>query len=220
MNHPLTGRRCILLDFDGPVCSVFAGLPDHAAAANLAGALAPPVPEEVSGYSDPFDVLRYAAESRQDEAPAIESSFTAIEIDAVAVARPTPGADNLIRTAANRPATVVAIVSNNSVAAIDVYLSAHNLRAEIAGIFARTSADVSRLKPAPTLLTEALTELGFCPDDAVFIGDSMTDIEAGEAAGIPVVAFANRPEKVERFTAVRPASVITAMAQLHDQLAL
>ncbi|MBF6231559.1 HAD family hydrolase [Nocardia farcinica] len=219
MTSLLTGRRCLLLDFDGPVCSVFAGLPDHVAAAELAAALDPPAPATVRDYTDPFDVLRYAAEHRPDEAAAIESRFTDIERRAVACARPTPDAAELIYDAANRPATVVAIVSNNSVAAIDAYLTAHGLRTQISGIFARTCADVSRLKPAPTLLLDALDTLNIPASNAVFVGDSITDVQAGQAAGVPVIAFANRPDKVHRLTAARPAEIVTSMAQVRDQLA-
>ncbi len=220
MTPPLADRRCLLLDFDGPICSVFAGLPDRIAAAELTDALAPPTPASVRCYTDPFDVLRYAAEYRPNEAKVIEKRFTTVEINAVALAHPTPGAAALICSASERPASVVAVVSNNSAAAIDTYLTDQGLRGNVAGIFARTSADVGRLKPAPTLLTEALDTLGFSADEAVFVGDSLTDAQAGRAAGIPVIAFANRPEKVDRFNAVHPAAVITDMAQLRGLLAL
>ncbi|MFF0493439.1 HAD family hydrolase [Nocardia sp. NPDC004068] len=218
MNVPTP--QCLLLDFDGPVCGVFAGLPASSAAANLARTLAPPVPTEVSNFIDPFDVLRYAAEHRREELDEVERHFATIELGAIRQARPTEGAAELIRAAANRPSMCVAIVSNNSVPAINAYLDAHDLRTHITGVFARRSADVSRLKPAPALLLEALDALGCSANQTVFVGDSLTDIQAGHAANVPVIAFANRPEKAERFIAASPLGIVTSMAQLHDRLAL
>ncbi|WP_280488608.1 HAD family hydrolase [Nocardia farcinica] len=218
MSSTLAARHCLLLDFDGPVCSVFAGLHDHVAAAELAASLEPPTPPTIRTYTDPFDVLRYTAEHRPTEAAKVEALFTDIEVRAVRCARPTTDAAQTIRTAAERPNSIVAIVSNNSVAAIDAYLTVHELRGCVAGIFARTSPDVSRLKPAPTLLLDALTALDVPASDAVFVGDSVTDVQAGHAAGVPVVAYANRPEKVDRLSAARPATLITTMAQLRDRL--
>ncbi len=42
-------------------------------------------------------------------------------------------------------------------------------------------------KPRPGMLLQARDELGIDMNDALFIGDSITDIRAGLAAGIPVI---------------------------------
>lgn len=81
----------------------------------------------------------------------------------------------------------VAIVSNNSEAAIRTFLAANDYAAYIAGVYARTSADISLLKPALHLLTAALLDQRCNDAHAVFIGDSVTDVEAGQAAGIAQV---------------------------------
>lgn len=46
---------------------------------------------------------------------------------------------------------------------------------------------VTRKKPAPDALLLALDQLGTEPRDAFMVGDSVTDVEAARAAGMPVV---------------------------------
>ena len=45
--------------------------------------------------------------------------------------------------------------------------------------------DVERYKPAPDGLLRALDGLGVRPDDAVYVGDSVPDAQAAEAASVP-----------------------------------
>ncbi|WP_428981445.1 HAD family hydrolase [Nocardia brasiliensis] len=72
----------------------------------------------------------------------------------------------------------------------------------------RTPTTPTRLKPDPHLLCSAMNDLNARGDISVFIGYSVSDIEAAHAAQIPVVAFANRPEKVARSRAHAPTARI------------
>ena len=47
-----------------------------------------------------------------------------------------------------------------------------------------TSADVENMKPHPEPLLKALARLGLKPDEAVFVGDTGVDLQAGARAGI------------------------------------
>jgi len=53
-------------------------------------------------------------------------------------------------------------------------------------------------KPAPGMLQAAIRELGIDPSRSVLIGDKMTDIEAGRAAGI-AINLLFRPETGESY---------------------
>jgi hypothetical protein len=59
---PLTERRYVLLDFDGPVCAVFGGVPDNEVADALRQELpgGDTLPESVLSSHDPFAVLSRA----------------------------------------------------------------------------------------------------------------------------------------------------------------
>jgi HAD superfamily hydrolase (TIGR01509 family) len=52
-----------------------------------------------------------------------------------------------------------------------------------------SSGDVDRSKPHPDVVHAALARAGARPEDAIFIGDTPYDIEAGRRAGVPVVAL-------------------------------
>ncbi|PPJ07739.1 hypothetical protein C5E44_29400 [Nocardia nova] len=213
----LASKNLLLLDFDGPICSVFSGLSNREAARRLARQLDDHVPRELLDTDDPFDVLHFATSIDAEVGQRIEHEFAEIEVEAIATAAPTPGATDVIGQASVSGYTV-AIVSNNSVAAIDAYLTQHHLKPCVQGVFARTSFDVSKLKPSPYLLDVALASLGATRKQAVFVGDSTTDLEAARSAAISSIAFANRTEKVARFARYPAVAVITSMTDLSEAL--
>jgi phosphoglycolate phosphatase len=195
----LAQARALLLDFDGPVCAVFAGIPASAVADQLRQILVDgghaELPDSVVASADPFDVLHYAATLGKTEARYVEAAFTAHEVEAVSSAEPTEGAHDLIQAwhASDRP---VAIVSNNSTGAITTYLDLYDLRTSIDVVSARTSPNTALLKPSPHLLRQATTRLDATPDECVFIGDSVSDIEAARVAGVRFIGYANKPREI------------------------
>ncbi len=115
--------RCLLLDFDGPVCAVYAGLPAAQVARMLRDQLAADgyrVPEPDPATEDPLDVFRGTSQLSPEASAAVQRVLTGPELQAVASARPTPGAAELIKEARQSDRTV-AFVSNNSGAAIRAY---------------------------------------------------------------------------------------------------
>ena len=199
----LAHTRALLLDFDGPVCAVFASIPASVVADQLRQVLTDGghvgLPTVVATCTDPFDVLRYAAKLGDDEARYVEAAFTAHEVEAVSGAKPTEGAHDLIRAwhTSGRP---IAIVSNNSASAIEAYLDLYDLNRYIDVISARNTADTSLLKPDPYLLRQAINRLNVTPEDCVFIGDSISDIHAARGAGVRSIGYANSPRKTATLT--------------------
>ena len=62
----LIGTGPLLLDFDGPVCSIFAGYPAPRVAAGLVALLhveGIAMPPEIRGEGDPLAVLRWVGET-------------------------------------------------------------------------------------------------------------------------------------------------------------
>jgi phosphoglycolate phosphatase len=95
----LARTRHLLLDFDGPICAIFAGHPARAVVRQLLELVAAdgaPVSEPVANAKDPFDVLRYAATISPDLARHVEHALRANEIDATRTATPTPHATEVI----------------------------------------------------------------------------------------------------------------------------
>lgn len=215
----LSKAEAVLLDFDGPICSVFAGLPANIVAAQLRDVLKEgaihDIPPHVENSADPFDVLAFAASIGDNEARLIEASLRALEAEAVATAEPTPGAHKLIE-ACHRSGRKLAIVSNNGSLAVESYLHRFELTQCIDNVSARIEADPSLLKPDPFLLLQAQKMLGVSSPSCVFIGDSTTDTQAAKAASIASIAFANKPEKFDTLARQFPDSIITRISILGD----
>jgi phosphoglycolate phosphatase len=210
----LARAHTLLLDFDGPVCAVFAGIPAPVVADQLRQVLADggyaEIPNLIAASSDPFEVLHYAATLGEAEVRYVEAAFTAHEVEAVATAAPTEGAHDFIRAwhASGRP---IAIVSNNSTPAINAYLDLYNLRPSIDFISARTDPKVALLKPNPHFLHQALTVLDSKPEDCIFIGDSTSDMEAARTANIQAIGFANKHNKRLPLADAGAAAIIESM---------
>lgn len=51
-----------------------------------------------------------------------------------------------------------------------------------------SSADVERAKPSPDIVSTALESVGGHEGQAIFVGDAVWDVEAGQRAGVPTVA--------------------------------
>jgi phosphoglycolate phosphatase len=51
------------------------------------------------------------------------------------------------------------------------------------------AGDVPRNKPYPDMIEAALREMGLSPEEVVFVGDTLTDIETGKQAGVDVYAL-------------------------------
>lgn len=213
----LASADALLLDFDGPVCSVFAGFPAAVVAGQLRRVLAEggynELAPEVEKSDDPFDVLNYAALMGADEMRFVEAALRAHEVEAIATAKPTLGAHRLIRLW-HSTGRKLAIVSNNSTAAVEAYLHLHSLTACIDFVSARTNPNPALLKPKPFLLCRAHDVLGIKNDRSVLVGDSVTDIQAAHAAGSSVIGYANKPGKTELFIPLKPDVITTAIENI------
>jgi beta-phosphoglucomutase-like phosphatase (HAD superfamily) len=207
MNAPYNVARVlsdtgpILLDFDGPVCAVFATLADSTVAAELRRVIedhAIEIPGPIRAVDDPLEVLRFTATIGTPElVEQVENELCRAELAAVDGAKPTPYAREVIVAAyeASRP---IAIVSNNSAAAIERYLIAHRLARYIATIVGRAHADPSLMKPNPVPIRRAALAVEADPARCVLVGDSVSDIEGGRIAGVRTIGFANKPGKRPR----------------------
>ena len=219
----IANTRCLLIDFDGPICSVFAGHPAAAVADELRTAICRrrgDLPLAVADLApDPLQILVEVAALGDDSLTReIGDVLRDAEITAVAVATPTPGANDLLR-AAHKTGLRVAIVSNNASAAIDEYLRDHDLIRYVDGLAARFDGMNPRLlKPHPYLLEQALSSTNIKPSLTAFVGDSITDIEAGRAVGIRTIGYANKPGKRQRLTEAGAEIVIDSMHELTEAL--
>ncbi|MFG1607184.1 HAD family hydrolase [Actinoplanes sp. NPDC049265] len=192
----------ILLDFDGPVCGIFAGYPAPKIAAELVELLqrrGVDLPPDLAAETDPLEILRWTG-SVGDQAVtrAVEDALCAAECRAVESASPTPYGREVI-VAAQQAGLLVAAVSNNSAGAVTAYLTAHRLAGYVSPVIGRAYAEPSRMKPNPEPILQAVQALDIPPGQAVLVGDSLSDIVGATAAGVRSIGYANRPAKVDAF---------------------
>jgi pyrophosphatase PpaX len=72
----------------------------------------------------------------------------------------------------------------------------------------------SRHKPDPEPVRIALQRLGYAPEDAIFVGDSIFDIQAGNAAGVKTIAVLWGAAKKEEFHSVLPSAYAASSSEL------
>ncbi|MER6122797.1 HAD-IA family hydrolase [Streptomyces sp. NPDC001795] len=192
----ITRVRFVLFDFDGPICRLFArhsaedvarDLVEWLEGQGLQGLLT----EEERVHPDPMVVL-YAVNRRRprsDLVAELEERLTQQELKAVATAWPTAYADPLIRTWAAIGAKL-AIATNNSARTATSYLAGRRTsRCFAPNVYGRTR-DLHHLKPHPHCLNRALSAMGAAPSSALMIGDTPSDLDAAQQAGVPFLGYA------------------------------
>ncbi|MEU0566385.1 HAD family hydrolase [Nonomuraea sp. NPDC005983] len=215
----LRQAEAVLLDFDGPVCRVFAGLPALVVATRLKELLIREgvrLPQDVEALDDPLKVLRRTADIAPELVDKVETALMASEVEAATCAEITPGVREFLEacSAAGKP---VAIVSNNSEPAIETFLALADLGEWVTAVSGRPIGEPEQMKPHPQSTLRACKSLGVEPAQAVLIGDSDFDMQAANNAGTHSIAYANEPGKAESLTRAGADALIDSMAELAHQ---
>ncbi|MCE1178324.1 MAG: HAD family phosphatase [Micrococcales bacterium] len=206
----------VLIDLDGPLTRLFPD-PEHL---DLARALAeraatitgmPPV-----SATDHVQLLRVLAETAPEHLVEIERLAAEAEMGAARDSFAAPGAHSMLAVARaqHRP---VGVVSNNCRAAVLTALLVCGLQPFVDDVTGRDGAQVSSLKPAPDLLLSSLRVLGAQAAASVFFGDSVSDVEAGRAAGVPVIGVT---ESADRARELADAGAVTVVPTLEHAIPL
>ncbi|GAA3488659.1 HAD family hydrolase [Streptomyces cremeus] len=214
----ITGATCVLFDFDGPICGLFAEHRAHDIADRLIAwlarrGLAVRMPQE--DRQDPHAVLRAIGDSHPDSGLVreLEAALTDEELRAARTAAPTPHVDDLIREWSAR-GTPLAIATNNSPRAAHAYLSQRGLAPCFdRHVYGRT-ADLDRLKPDPDCLNRALRALDADPAKSLMIGDTPSDLEAAGRAGVAFLGYAKDARRVTRLREAGAEAVVGSLGEV------
>jgi HAD superfamily hydrolase (TIGR01549 family) len=117
-------------------------------------------------------------------------------------------------TARLRDADVpMGVVSNNQTRIVESVLDHYDLRELFGTVRARapTRESLSRKKPRPTYLEEAMADLGL--ENPLYVGDSESDVEAGRRAGVDT-AFLRRPHNEDRALAEPPTYEVRGLDEV------
>ncbi|EST25311.1 HAD family hydrolase [Streptomyces niveus] len=213
---------CVLFDFDGPVCRLFAGYPADGVADDLVDWLrrqgrADLLSEDDARSGDPHAVLRAVALAAPGSAflAELEDQLTEHERRATEAAEPTPDADKLIRTL-RAGGHGLAITTNNSASIVERYLTARGLLDCFAPHIHGRTQDLLRLKPDPDCLLRALDSTGAAAGRALMIGDTPADCVAARKAGVAFVGYARNERKRKLLLGVGATTIVPSMGLLLD----
>lgn len=205
--------KVVIFDFDGPLCDVFAGYPAWRVARELENVLGSTVDTD-----DPLQVLRESSTHPLGKVLEIEHELVAAELRAVSCSTATPGGLEAVK-ACVASGRVPAVVSNNSADAVRAFLGEAGLLGDVKVIVGREPGRPDLMKPNPWPMQRAFTALDIAAQDAVFVGDTSTDLEVAAVVGVPCLAYANKPGKREAFQQAGAAAVFSDMSLLASALA-
>lgn len=217
----LEPATCVMFDFDGPVCRLFAGHPAAAVTNDLVERVRLRDRSDLlspadAATQDPHAVLRALDRQAAREAQLVaelEVLLTDHELRAARSATPTEGAEELIH-ALHATGRTLAITTNNSASAVSSYLNIHGLLACFEPHIHGRGQDPRLLKPHPDSLVRALKSTGASAAEALMIGDAPADHAAARQAGVAFIGYARNEAKERKLLDAGATTIITSMKQL------
>ncbi|GIF48799.1 beta-phosphoglucomutase-like phosphatase (HAD superfamily) [Asanoa ferruginea] len=212
--------KVLLLDCDGPVCTLFDTRSAVRVVSDLRGMLAGhgvDVAEEI-GAAGPLAVLQATARLAPHLTGDVEAALRVAEIEAAASAETTLGVFDVVRACVDTERRL-AIVSETSVDAIHAYLRRRDRVRHFAAVIGRDGADPVQPAASAHRLTRAVQALGADPAECLFVGATATGIAAARQGGIAAVGYARRPGLAEMLAGSGAHVVIDAMDQLARAIA-
>jgi HAD superfamily hydrolase (TIGR01509 family) len=192
--------ECVLFDFDGPICRLFAHYPAASAAQLLKTRLRRDglLPSGLEDCWDPHRVLRNTALDAAIHTSALcrelDDLLSKEELAAAATAELTPGATELIRRL-RAQGRRLAVVSNNAPEAVQHVLWRFDLLDSFAGTIVARPSCARLMKPHHDMVDRAVAGLKSAPERCVMIGDSAADLGAAQGAGVRFVGYARNDRK-------------------------
>lgn len=208
----------VLVDFDGPLARLLPGerwLELSAQVRARAGELGGPELEQaLEDQHDHVQCLRAAAGIDPEVGLPLADLVTRAELAAACEVAPGPDAVAFLEQCLERSA--VAVVTNNDPRVVRLVLdrARPGLTDRLAAVLGRVDDRLEDLKPSPAMLFQALRATATQAGAAVFLGDSVTDVEAGRAAGMRVVGVAEEHERRKELLAAGAVAVVPSVTHL------
>ncbi|MCZ4120855.1 HAD family hydrolase [Streptomyces sp. H39-S7] len=218
----VAAAECVLFDFDGPLAGLFGHYRAHDVARVLRRRLddwrLTPV---LDAPDNPLQVLRDTSRAYRGtvwgyRVAELQRLLTAEEVRAAGSAVPTEHARELVFWLVAR-GSKVAVTTNNSVEAANVYLARMGLTSFFGAHVHGRPADPALLKPDPFCLREALRTTGTRAEDCLMIGDSADDCTAARAAGVTFLGYARNEAKRRELEDAGAEHIADALAHLFEE---
>jgi pyrophosphatase PpaX len=202
----------VLLDLDGTLVDTVPFILRSVRAAFEGRARIPTEEEWIAGIGQPLRVQLAPYTDGPADLEALVARYRAYQREHHdRMTRAFPGAVEAVRAvaAAGHPVGIVTgKLADTAARAIDLVGLAPYVQALVAADSCR------RHKPDPEPVLLALTQLGREPREALFLGDSPLDIQAGNAAGVTTVGALWGAASRDALLAERPAHLLADVASL------
>lgn len=146
----------------------------------------------------------------------IRAAHTALYATYWSRLKPLPGAADLVRAC---HAAGLRVVLASSADAHEFAVLRRVLGAEDAIDDATSAADVDASKPAPDLVDVALRKAGTGPGEAVFVGDTVWDVQACQRAGVPCIGLRSGGISAQELLGAGASAVFAGAAELLEATA-
>ncbi len=117
-----------------------------------------------------------------------------VELETCATAEPFPGVVEALRQL-HQHGLKVGIVTRNCRNGVASVTSRHHLHHDLL----LTRDDVTRVKPDPDHLAQALKRIGVAPQHAVMVGDHITDVQGAEGLGVMTIGVLTQKTTRQEF---------------------
>jgi HAD superfamily hydrolase (TIGR01509 family) len=78
--------------------------------------------------------------------------------------------------------------------------------------------DAAKRKPHPAPLNLALQQIGFAPEDCIYVGDTAEDIEMSRRAGVRPIGVLGPFPTADRIRAAQPDAILNSIRELPQYL--
>lgn len=212
---PPSAFACVFFDLEGTLVDFQWKLAE--AEAELRGAAAELGCDPEALASENYAGIRHRAldpagspEAREAVDRRLGFIYDRYDLDALSRWSLRDGARELLRDLADQ-GVALALITNIGRVAGGRALERFGLKAFLGAVVTRD--DVGRMKPDGEGIRQALRRLG-CPGPALMVGDSLSDLLAARAAGIPVAIVAGGESSMDRILAHRPDYFVSRLGEL------
>lgn len=208
----LSSARCLIFDFDGPICDLSGAMPTDALE-RLRGIVITERAEAPADSADPFDLLASMAGHSPTLGAVLDAELTSIELGAVAQAT-VPGYVHEALAACRDSGRTSAVIGRQAADAVRTYLAKHGLSDQTACVIAPGSYPPGHLQTMTHLLEDAIGALEATPAECAFITGSPAGIDAAHGVGVQPIGYARTPSDREHLADAGATCIIPSLADL------
>jgi myo-inositol-1(or 4)-monophosphatase len=208
----LSSARCLIFDFDGPVCDLAGAMPGDTLDRLRRLVLAEGI-EAPANSGDPVDLLAWVAGRRSHLGAALDAELANIELTAAAHAT-VPGYVHETLAACRDSGRTAAVIGRQPADVVRTYMAKHGLSDQTASVITPGGHPPGHLQTVAHLVEDAIGALGATPAECTLITASAAGIDAAYSVSAQAIGYARTPGDRERLADAGATCIIPSLADL------